>query len=274
MKAAVLREFKKPLTIEEVDRPKPGAGEVLIKMEACGVCHSDLHVADGDWSQLAGIVKKPLILGHEIAGRVIEKGPGVRDFEVGDRVGVPWIHWTCGECQFCLEGNENLCTGQKITGVTVDGGYAEFVKAPASHALKIPEGLSSVEAAPLFCAGVTVYRALKHARVSPGQRLAVFGVGGLGISQFRSGRVSARTSRPSIFRMRNSRSQSRSVRLPCSMLLPRTWLRNCVAKAASISRLSLPQQEQRMTRRFIVCAQPELSWLWVCQRRTSASRRS
>jgi alcohol dehydrogenase, propanol-preferring len=180
MKAALLREFKKPLTIEEVDRPKPGAGEVLIEVEACGVCHSDLHVADGDWTQLAGIVKKPLILGHEIAGRVVEKSAAVRDLQVGDRVGVPWIHWTCGECEFCREGNENLCTGQKITGVTVDGGYAEFVKAPASHALKIPDGLSSVDAAPLFCAGVTVYRALKQAKVIPGQRLAVFGVGGLG----------------------------------------------------------------------------------------------
>jgi alcohol dehydrogenase, propanol-preferring len=180
MKAALLREFKKPLTIEEVDRPKPGAGEVLIEVEACGVCHSDLHVADGDWAQLAGIVKKPLILGHEIAGRVVEKGAAVRDLQVGDRVGVPWIHWTCGECEFCREGNENLCAGQKITGVTVDGGYAEFVKAPASHALKIPNGLSSVDAAPLFCAGVTVYRALKQAKVMPGQRLAVFGVGGLG----------------------------------------------------------------------------------------------
>jgi propanol-preferring alcohol dehydrogenase len=180
MKAALLREFKKPLTIEEVDRPKPGAGEVLIEVEACGVCHSDLHVADGDWTQLAGIVKKPLILGHEIAGRVVEKGSAVRDLQIGDRVGVPWIHWTCGECEFCREGNENLCTGQKITGVTVDGGYAEFVKAPASHALKIPNGLSSVEAAPLFCAGVTVFRALKQAKISPGQCLAVFGVGGLG----------------------------------------------------------------------------------------------
>jgi propanol-preferring alcohol dehydrogenase len=180
MKAALLREFKKPLTIEEVDRPKPGAGEVLIEVEACGVCHSDLHVADGDWTQLAGIVKKPLILGHEIAGRVIEKGAAVRDLQIGDRVGVPWIHRTCGECEFCREGNENLCTGQQITGVTVDGGYAEFVKAPASHALKIPDGLSSVDAAPLFCAGVTVYRALKKAKVMPGQRLAVFGVGGLG----------------------------------------------------------------------------------------------
>jgi alcohol dehydrogenase, propanol-preferring len=137
-------------------------------------------VADGDWSQLAGIVKKPVILGHEIIGRVLEKGEEVRHLRIGDRVGVPWVHWTCGQCEFCREGNENFCLKQQITGVTVDGGYAEFVKAPASHALKVPDGLSSVEAAPLFCAGVTVYRALKQPRISPGQRLAIFGVGGLG----------------------------------------------------------------------------------------------
>ncbi len=180
MRAAVLHDFKKPLLFEEVDRPKPGANDVLIQVEACGVCHSDLHVADGDWPQFARIVKRPLILGHEIAGRVVEKGETVQNLEIGDRVGVPWIYWTCGECEFCKEGNENLCTKQKITGVTVDGGYAEFVKAPASHALKIPDGLSSMEAAPLFCAGVTVYRALKQAGVSHGQRLAIFGLGGLG----------------------------------------------------------------------------------------------
>lgn len=180
MKAAVLHEFKKPLEFQEVPRPEPGPGDALIKVEACGVCHSDLHLADGDWSQLAGIVKRPLILGHEIAGRVIEKGADVQDLQIGDRVGVPWVHWTCGECEFCREGNENLCAKQKITGVTVDGGYAELVKAPASHSTKIPDGLSSIEAAPLFCAGVTVYRALKQAQVMPGQRLAVFGVGGLG----------------------------------------------------------------------------------------------
>ncbi|HKV04839.1 MAG TPA: zinc-dependent alcohol dehydrogenase [Candidatus Acidoferrales bacterium] len=180
MKAAILREFKKPLTIEEVDPPKPDSQEVLIEVEACGVCHSDLHVADGDWPQLARIVKKQLILGHEIAGRVVEKGAAVRDLQVGDRVGVPWLHWSCGECEFCREGNENLCARQKITGVTVDGGYAEFVKAPASHAQKIPDGLTNLEAAPLFCAGVTVYRALKQAAISRGQRLAIFGVGGLG----------------------------------------------------------------------------------------------
>jgi len=180
MKAAVLQEFKKPLAILDVPRPVLDQGEVLIQVEACGVCHSDLHVADGDWSQLAPIVKQPLILGHEIVGRVVEKSGDVGELQIGDRVGVPWVHWTCGECEFCREGNENLCVKQKITGVTNDGGYAEFVKAPATHAMKIPGGLSPVEAAPLFCAGVTVYRALKQANVSPGQRLAVFGVGGLG----------------------------------------------------------------------------------------------
>jgi propanol-preferring alcohol dehydrogenase len=180
MKAAILREFKTPLSMEEIAQPKPGAGEILLKVEACGVCHSDLHVADGDWPQIVPITKKPLILGHEIAGRVVEKGDGVNQLEIGDRVGVPWVHWTCCECEFCLEGNENLCSKQQITGVTVDGGYAEFVKAPASHALRIPDVLSSVEAAPLFCAGVTVYRALQHAKIQSGQRLAIFGVGGLG----------------------------------------------------------------------------------------------
>ena len=180
MKAALLHDFKAPLTIEEIEQPKPGAHDVLIQVEACGVCHSDLHVANGDWPQIVPITKKPLILGHEVAGRVVEKGASVNHLELGDRVGVPWVHWTCGECEFCREGNENLCIKQQITGVTVDGGYAEFVKAPASHALKIPDGLPCIDAAPLFCAGVTVYRALKHARIQPGQRLAVFGVGGLG----------------------------------------------------------------------------------------------
>jgi alcohol dehydrogenase, propanol-preferring len=180
MKAAVLREFKAPLSIEELPSPQLDASEVLVKVEACGVCHSDLHVADGDWPQLVPITKRPLILGHEIAGRVVEKGRAVTELQVGDHVGIPWVYSTCGVCDFCSEGNENLCVKQKITGVTVDGGYAQFVKAPASHALKIPAGLSSADAAPLFCAGVTVYRALRHAKIQAGQRLAIFGVGGLG----------------------------------------------------------------------------------------------
>jgi len=189
MKAAVLHEFRKPLAIEEVAPPQLTADDVLIEVEVCGVCHSDLHVADGDWTQLSRIVKKPLILGHEIVGRVVTRGAAVRSIEIGDRVGVPWLQWTCGECEFCQEGNENLCVKQRITGVTVDGGYAEYTKAPASHVVKIPEGLPSEQAAPLLCAGVTVHRALKHARVRAGQRLAVFGVGGLGHLAVQIGRA-------------------------------------------------------------------------------------
>ena len=189
MKAAVLHAFKTPLALEEVPRPEPAADEVLIEVEVCGVCHSDLHVADGDWTQLAGIVKKPLILGHEIVGRVVERGPAVERVQVGDRVGVPWIQWTCGQCEFCREGNENLCVKQRITGVMVDGGYAEFAKAPGSHVVRIPNTLPSEQAAPLLCAGVTVHRALKQAKVRAGQRLAVFGVGGLGHLAVQIGRA-------------------------------------------------------------------------------------
>jgi alcohol dehydrogenase, propanol-preferring len=189
MKAAVLHDFKTPLTVREVSRPKLTDSEVLIKVEVCGVCHSDLHVADGDWSQLAGIIKKPLILGHEVVGTIVEVGSAGLGVEIGDRVGVPWIHWTCGNCEFCREGNENLCARQQITGVTVDGGYAEFVKAPATHVAKIPDNLQSEQAAPLLCAGVTVHRALKQSRITPGQRLAVFGVGGLGHLAVQIGRA-------------------------------------------------------------------------------------
>ena len=180
MKAAIVREYKQPLQIEETALPNPDNDEVLIKIEACGVCHSDLHIAEGDWSHLLRIIKRPLIPGHEVVGHVVQKGDAVANLEVGDRVGVAWTHWTCGECELCKEGHENLCSSQSITGATVDGGYAEFMKAKASHVLKVPAALSSEEAAPLFCAGVTVYHAIKKSGIKPGQRLAVFGVGGLG----------------------------------------------------------------------------------------------
>ena len=180
MKAAVIQEFKQPLVIQEVEIPAPDAGDVLIQVEACGVCHSDLSIADGDWPQLKRMIKKPLIPGHEVVGRVVKKGDQVRDLAIGDRVGVAWLHWSCGECELCQEGLENLCPKQTITGASVDGGYAEFIKAKASHAIKVPAALDPAEAAPLFCAGVTVYRAIKNAGVQPGQRVAVFGIGGLG----------------------------------------------------------------------------------------------
>jgi propanol-preferring alcohol dehydrogenase len=189
MKAAVLHAFKSPLALEDVPRPEPATDEVLLEVEVCGVCHSDLHVADGDWKQFAGIVKKPLILGHEIVGRVVERGSAVQSVAIGERVGVPWVQWTCGQCEFCRGGNENLCLRQRITGVMVDGGYAEFCKAPASHVVKIPDSLTSEQAAPLLCAGVTVHRALKQAKIRAGQRLAVFGVGGLGHLAVQIGRA-------------------------------------------------------------------------------------
>ena len=188
MKAAILHESKQPLAIESTSDPKPGTGEVLVAVEACGVCHSDLHIAEGDWPQFNSIIKKPLILGHEVAGRVVEINGSSHGLRTGDRVGVPWIYWTCGECEPCKEGNENLCAKQKITGVTVDGGFAELLRAPSSHVVRIPDSLSSSEAAPLFCAGVTVLRALKQAAISSGQRLAVFGIGGLGHMAVQMGR--------------------------------------------------------------------------------------
>src|SRR5213593_3831869 len=118
MRAAVLYGYKQPLRIEEIPAPVPEPDEVLIQVEACGVCHSDLHLAEGDWPQLKRIIKRPLILGHEVVGRVVERGSAVRNLQQGDRVGVPWIHWTCGMCEHCLEGCENLCLAQMITGVS------------------------------------------------------------------------------------------------------------------------------------------------------------
>ena len=180
MQAAVLHEFGPTLSVEEVPRPVPGPDDVLIEVEVCGVCHSDLHVAEGDQPALKGATKADLIPGHEVVGRVVERGANVTHLAIGDRVGVAWNFSTCGTCEACREGMENLCRKAVITGVMVDGGYADYMVARASHALPIPENLSSEEAAPLFCAGLTVYRALKRAGVAAGQKVAIFGVGGLG----------------------------------------------------------------------------------------------
>lgn len=180
MRAAVLQQAKQPLVLREVAVPAPDADEVLVKVEVCGVCHSDLSILDGDWTQLARLTKSELIPGHEVVGLVVEKGSDVQHLKIGDRVGVAWLHWSCGACALCQEGLENLCPSQKMTGLSLDGGFAEYIKAKASHALKVPEALGSAEAAPLFCAGVTAYRAVKNSNIQPGQRLAVFGIGGLG----------------------------------------------------------------------------------------------
>ncbi|MFL6665075.1 MAG: alcohol dehydrogenase catalytic domain-containing protein [Rhizobacter sp.] len=180
MRAAILPAFGEPLRIEDVDAPTPAADEVLLEVEVCGVCHSDLHIIDGDTPGFRAAAKPRLVPGHEVVGRVIAKGDAAQHLAIGDRVGVAWLHSACGVCELCREGNENLCRKGVVTGLMVDGGYAQAMRAKASHALPIPDGLSSLQAAPLFCAGVTVYRALKNAGAGPGQRVGIFGVGGLG----------------------------------------------------------------------------------------------
>lgn len=180
MKAALLTGFGAPLALEDVPVPTPGPGEVLIRVEACGVCHSDLHIAHGDTASFKAITKPRLVLGHEVVGRIEQLGAGVSGAAIGDRVGVPWQYAVCGTCEQCREGLENLCRKSVITGLMVDGGYAEYMVAKADHALRVPDGLTAEEAAPLFCAGLTVYRAVKNAQVSAGQRVGIFGVGGLG----------------------------------------------------------------------------------------------
>jgi propanol-preferring alcohol dehydrogenase len=180
LRAAILREFGQPLVIEEVPRPIPREGEVLIQVQACGVCHSDLHLIRGDWPAFAKLIKRPLIPGHEVVGRVVELGKTVAEEMLNETVGVPWVFWSCGHCLTCREGRENICQNRQITGVTVNGGYSEFMIAKASHVIAVPNSLSPAAAAPLFCAGVTVYRALRNSEVTQGQRVAVFGVGGLG----------------------------------------------------------------------------------------------
>ncbi len=175
MKAMRLLCCGEPLGLTELARPEPGAGEVLVKVAACGVCHSDLHIADGEMK-----CALPRTLGHEVTGTVEALGAGVTSLNIGDRVGIPWVSWTCGACEWCVSGCEQLCPQQKITGFTVDGGYCESITVAASHAARLPDALSFEQAAPLLCAGLTVYKALKSAQIKSGQRLAVFGVGGLG----------------------------------------------------------------------------------------------
>lgn len=177
MKAAVVSEFKKGLDVQVVPKPKPGPGQALVKIEACGVCHTDLHAAHGDWPVKP---KLPLIPGHEGVGVVEEIGEGVTAVEVGDRVGIPWLYSACGECDYCLSGKETLCLDQENGGYSVDGAYAEYCLAAADYVAKIPDSLSSVDAAPILCAGVTTYKALKVSGAKPGDWVAIYGIGGLG----------------------------------------------------------------------------------------------
>lgn len=177
MRAAVVTDFSKPLEIQEVPTPVPGPGQLLVRIEASGLCHTDIHAAHGDWP-----VKPtpPFIPGHEGIGVVKRAGDAAGEHWLGKRVAVPWLAVACGTCRYCLSGWETLCEQQQNTGYSVDGGYAEYALAFSRGVVEVPAGVSAFEAAPLACAGVTTYKAIKVARVNPTERVAVFGVGGLG----------------------------------------------------------------------------------------------
>lgn len=177
MKAAVVTAFGKPLQIEEMPVRAPGKHEILVKVIASGVCHTDLHAADGDWPVKP---KLPLIPGHEAIGYVVALGPDVIHVKEGDIVGVPWLYSACGGCEYCITGWETLCHDQKNGGYSVDGGYAEYVVADARYVGHFPPGTDCKAMAPIICAGVTVYKGLKETDTRPGQWVGISGIGGLG----------------------------------------------------------------------------------------------
>lgn len=177
MKAAVVSSFTEPLEVQDREIPQPGPGEVLVRLEACGLCHTDIHAAHGDWPVKPGL---PFVPGHEGVGIVEKLGPGVANRTVGERVAIPWLGYACGECRYCIDGRETLCESQHNSGYSVDGGFAEYAVASARLAVPVPDGVSALEAAPLTCAGVTTYKALKIAGIQPTERVAIFGIGGLG----------------------------------------------------------------------------------------------
>jgi propanol-preferring alcohol dehydrogenase len=177
MRAAVVREFGKPLVIEERPVPEPGAGELLVRVVASGVCHTDLHAANGDWPVKPRL---PFVPGHEAAGYVAGVGPGVDGFKEGEPVGVPWLHDACGHCEHCETGWETLCEAQHNTGYSVDGGYAEYVLAKADYVARLPARTDFFAIAPILCAGVTTYKGLKETETMPGEWVAISGIGGLG----------------------------------------------------------------------------------------------
>jgi len=177
MKAAVVREFGAPLQIEEVEVKRPGRNQILVKVIASGVCHTDLHAVEGDWPVKP---KMPLIPGHEGVGYVVAVGPDVNNVKEGDAVGVPWLYSACGCCDHCITGWETLCETQQNGGYSVDGGFAEYVIADARYVGHLPVNTNFLEMAPILCAGVTVYKGLKETEVKPGEWVAISGIGGLG----------------------------------------------------------------------------------------------
>lgn len=177
MKAAVIHQFGAPLQIEEIPVKEPGENQILVKVIACGVCHTDLHACEGDWPVQA---KMPLVPGHEAIGYVVGLGRNVKNVKEGDIVGVPWLYSACGCCEFCITGWETLCHTQQNGGYSVDGGFAEYVVADSRYVAHFPSNINFTDMAPIICAGVTVYKGLKETEAKPGEWVAISGIGGLG----------------------------------------------------------------------------------------------
>lgn len=177
MKAAVVREFGGQLHIEERPVKAPSENQILVKVMACGVCHTDLHAIQGDWPVKP---QMPLIPGHEGVGYVVAVGPGVHNVKEGDAVGVPWLYSACGGCEYCITGWETLCHDQQNGGYSIDGSFAEYVLADARYVGILPGNVNFAEFAPILCAGVTVYKGLKETETKPGEWVAISGIGGLG----------------------------------------------------------------------------------------------
>ena len=177
MHVAVVEHFGKPLVQQEWDIPAPGPGQILVKTEACGVCHTDLHAATGDWPLKP---KLPFIPGHEAIGRVVAVGTGVKSVKEGDRVGVPWLYSACGHCEHCLSAWETVCAEAEFGGYTRNGGFAEYLIADPEYVAHIPKGLDPKLAAPLICAGITTYKGIKETKARPGEWIVISGAGGLG----------------------------------------------------------------------------------------------
>jgi len=233
MQAAVVEKFGEPLVVKEVSVPTPGPGQALVEIVASGVCHTDLHAADGDWPVKPTL---PFIPGHEGAGVVVALGPAVTHLKEGDRVCIAWLHGACGYCEFCRTGWETLCLEQKNSGYSVNGSFAQYALAQADYLGRVPEGLSFVDAAPILCAGVTTYKGLKETGTRPGEWVVISGAGGLGHVAIQYAKAMGCTWLPSI--LGRTRWRSRRSWEPKSLLMPKRRIR----RWRSRNRLAAPME--------------------------------
>jgi propanol-preferring alcohol dehydrogenase len=220
MNATLVEQFGKPLVFQEWEIPSPGAGQILVKTEACGVCHTDLHAATGDWPLKP---KLPFIPGHEAICRVAAVGAGVMIMKEGDRVGVPWLYSACGHCEHCLSAWETVCGKAEFGGYTKNGGFAEYLTADPNYVAHIPAGLDPKQAAPLICAGITTYKGIKETQTKAGEWIVISGAGGLGHLAIQYAKVMACRFAPSTSMTASLRWPRRSA--PISLSMPSTAIR-------------------------------------------------